>query len=145
MRWLFFLLLIIFHNIPGQAQSVMDKKKSRGDLFFNKHNFEQALQNYLFVYKKEKYTVCFQSRLGKTPWIKPYTDDIIKALAAKGTKSILAFSPSFIADCLETTIEGGVEYKEMFESNGGEKWQLVESLNESDTWIECLKDMVVNS
>ena len=91
---------------------------------------------------REKYTICFQSRLGKTPWIKPYTDDIIKELAAKGVKSILAFSPSFVADCLETTIEGGVEYKELFEEKGGEHWQLVESLNVSPTWVACLKEMV---
>lgn len=92
-----------------------------------------------------KYTVCFQSRLGKTPWIKPYTDDIIKELAAKGIKSILAFSPSFVADCLETTIEGGIEYKELFQEHGGEKWQLVESLNDHPMWIACLKDMVLNN
>ncbi len=89
-----------------------------------------------------KYTVCFQSRLGKDPWIKPYTDDIIKELAEKGVKKVLAFSPSFIADCLETTIEGGVEYKELFEQNGGRHWQLVESLNNHPLWIDCLKDMV---
>lgn len=93
--------------------------------------------------KEGQYTVCFQSRLLKDPWIKPYTDDIIKELGSKGVKSILAFSPSFIADCLETTIEGGEEYKELFEENGGEHWQLVESLNNSPTWVECLKDMVM--
>jgi ferrochelatase len=89
-----------------------------------------------------KYTVAFQSRLGKTPWIKPYTDLVIKDLPVKGIKKVLAFSPSFVADCLETTIEGGVEYKELFEQNGGEKWQLVESLNVSRTWVECLRSMV---
>jgi protoporphyrin/coproporphyrin ferrochelatase len=89
-----------------------------------------------------KYTVAFQSRLGKNPWIKPYTDHIIKDLPAHGKKKVLAFSPSFVADCLETTIEGGVEYKELFEMNGGEKWQLVESLNVSVPWVECLHSMV---
>ncbi len=88
------------------------------------------------------YTTAFQSRLGKTPWIKPYTDDIIKELAGKGVKSVLAFSPSFVADCLETTIEIGDEYKELFEENGGEHWQLVESLNDSDLWVETLVDLV---
>lgn len=91
-----------------------------------------------------QYTVAFQSRLGKTPWIKPYTDDKIQELAAKGIKSILTFSPSFVADCLETTIEGGEEYKELFEKHGGQRWQLVESLNVHPTWVECLKDMVLN-
>ncbi|QMW04117.1 ferrochelatase [Spirosoma foliorum] len=89
-----------------------------------------------------KYTTCFQSRLGSDPWIKPYTDDIIKELPAKGIKSVLAFSPAFVADCLETTIEVGVEYKELFEQAGGKHWQLVESLNDSPIWIEALIDLV---
>lgn len=92
-----------------------------------------------------KYTVAFQSRLGKTPWIKPYTDEIIPELAKKGIKSVLAFSPAFVADCLETTIEVGDEYKEIFEKEGGEHWQLVESLNDSDIWIETLEDLVKNA
>jgi ferrochelatase len=92
-----------------------------------------------------KYTVAFQSRLGKTPWIKPYTDEMIPELINKGAKSILAFSPSFIADCLETTIEGGVEYKELFEEKGGKRWQLVESLNNSEEWIDCLVEMATKN
>ncbi len=91
---------------------------------------------------KDQYTVCFQSRLGKTPWIKPYADEVIPDLAKKGKKKILFFSPSFVADCLETIEEGGEEYKELFEHSGGEHWQLVESLNTSETWIECLKTLV---
>jgi ferrochelatase len=89
-----------------------------------------------------KYTVAFQSRLGKTPWVKPYTDEIIPELAKKGIKSVLAFSPAFVADCLETTIEVGEEYKEIFEKEGGQHWQLVESLNDSDIWVDALKDMI---
>ena len=88
------------------------------------------------------YTTAFQSRLGKTPWIKPYTDDVIKELAGRGVKSVLAFSPSFVADCLETTIEIGDEYKELFQEHGGKDWQLVESLNDSEIWIETLVDLV---
>lgn len=91
------------------------------------------------------YSVAFQSRLGKTPWIKPYTDDLIKELGAKGVKRVLAFSPSFVADCLETTIEGGVEYRDMFKEHGGEHWQLVESLNNHPIWIECMEDLVINN
>jgi ferrochelatase len=91
---------------------------------------------------ESSYTVSFQSRLGKDPWIRPYTDDIITELAGKGVKSVLAFSPSFVADCLETTIEVGEEYKELFEKNGGKHWQLVESLNNHPLWIETLTDIV---
>lgn len=89
-----------------------------------------------------KYTTCFQSRLGKDPWIQPYTEDLVKELPEKGMKRVLAFSPAFVADCLETTIEVGEEYKELFEEHGGEQWDLVESLNDSPLWIELLADLV---
>lgn len=92
--------------------------------------------------KEGTYTTSFQSRLGRDPWIKPYSDLIIKELAESGIKSILTFSPAFVADCLETTIEIGEEYRELFEENGGEKWQLVESLNDSENWIELLSELV---
>jgi ferrochelatase len=91
----------------------------------------------------ENYTVSFQSRLGRDPWIKPYTDEVIKELRAKGITDVLAFSPSFVADCLETTIEIGEEYREIFEELGGKHWQLVESLNVHPLWVETLKSMVL--
>ena len=96
---------------------------------------------------EDDYVVTFQSRLetrAKDPWLKPYTDLVIADLAKEGVKNVLAFSPSFIADCLETTIEVGVEFKEIFEENGGEKWQLVESLNEQPKWIEALEQLSNN-
>ena len=92
--------------------------------------------------KEGTYTTCFQSRLGRDPWVQPYTDDVVKELAANGTKRVLAFSPAFVADCLETTIEVAEEYKEMFEEKGGEHWVLVESLNDSEAWIDLLVDLV---
>jgi ferrochelatase len=91
---------------------------------------------------EDKVVTCFQSRLGKDPWIKPYTEDLIKELSAKGVKKVLVFSPAFVADCLETTVEVGEEYKEQFEELGGEKWDLVPSLNSRDTWVACVKDLV---
>ncbi len=94
---------------------------------------------------EEKFTVCFQSRLGKDPWIQPYAEDVIKKVAKEGKKKVLAFSPAFVADCLETTIEVGDEFKEMFYEEGGEVWQLVESLNSSDLWVDCLEDLIVSN
>ncbi len=94
---------------------------------------------------EDQYTVTFQSRLLKDPWLQPYTDEVLKTLPAKGIKKVLAFSPAFVADCLETTIEVGEEFKEMFEHAGGEKWQLVESLNSNDTWVEAVKSLVLES
>lgn len=84
------------------------------------------------------YTIAFQSRLetrAKDPWIKPYSDIVITDLAKNGAKKVLVFSPAFVTDCLETTIEIGVEYQELFEEYGGEKIQLVESLNGNAEWL----------
>lgn len=92
---------------------------------------------------EDKYTVCFQSRLGKG-WIEPFSDKVIEELGKQGAKKLLVFSPAFVADCLETTIEIGDEYQELFEENGGEHVQLVSSLNESQTWVDCLEDLVKN-
>ncbi len=68
---------------------------------------------------------------------------MIEELAKEGKKKILAFSPAFVADCLETTLEVGEEYKELFMEEGGEEWDLVESLNDHPLWIACLKDLVL--
>ena len=91
---------------------------------------------------KEKYTVCFQSRLGNSPWKKPYTSDVLKDLAARGVKKVLAFSPAFVADCLETIIEISEEYHDEFRAMGGEKVQLVESLNDNPAFITVLEQLV---
>lgn len=92
---------------------------------------------------EEKYTVCFQSRLGKDPWVKPYTEEVLQELTQKGIKKVLAFSPAFVSDCLETTIEVGETYQEQFKHLGGERWDLVESLNVNPTWVECLKGIIL--
>ncbi len=94
---------------------------------------------------KEKVVTCFQSRLGNDPWIKPYTEDLINEMTEKGVKKVLVFSPAFVADCLETTIEVGEEYKEKFIEQGGEAWDLVPSLNSGNTWVECVKHLVTSS
>ena len=93
---------------------------------------------------KDKYIVCFQSRLGKDPWIQPYTESVLHDLAKQGKKKVLAFSPAFVSDCLETTIEVGETYKEDFIEAGGEQWDLVESLNSDPMWIDCLAGIVKN-
>lgn len=91
----------------------------------------------------EKCTTAFQSRLGRDPWVKPYSDQKIEEFAKNGIKKLLVFSPAFVADCLETTVEIGHEYKELFLEHGGEELQLVESLNELPEWLDALKTMVL--
>lgn len=92
----------------------------------------------------EEYTLCFQSRLGSEPWMQPYTSTVLKDLADKGKKRILVLSPAFVADCIETIYEIGVEYQEEFHSYGGEKVQMVESLNADPEWIDALEDIILN-
>lgn len=91
---------------------------------------------------KDKYTICFQSRLGRTPWVKPYTIDVIKELASKGIKKILVLCPAFVADCLETIYEVSEEYNEEFKKLGGTQMTLVESLNDHPLFIEALAKMI---
>lgn len=91
---------------------------------------------------EDRYTVCFQSRLDKN-WLTPFSDKVVEEWGKKGAKKLLVFSPAFTADCLETIIEIGDEYQEIFEEHGGEKVQLVESLNEHPLWIKCLKDLAL--
>lgn len=93
--------------------------------------------------KEGQYTTCFQSRLGKDPWVQPYTSDILEERAKAGDKKLLVFCPAFVADCLETTIEISVEYQEEFEEMGGEQVQLVESLNNHPRWVEGLKNIIL--
>ncbi|WP_026903524.1 ferrochelatase [Pedobacter glucosidilyticus] len=92
----------------------------------------------------DMYSLCFQSRLGNDPWMQPYTSDVLKELAAKGVKRILVLCPAFVADCLETLFEISFEYQEEFEELGGEKVQLVESLNDHPAWIDALEDIILN-
>ena len=102
----------------------------------------QAIATKLSLDEKD-YTVCFQSRLGKEPWLQPYTSQILKAYAARGMKRILVFCPSFVCDCLETTCEISHEYSEDFIKQGGEDLQLVEGLNSHPAWIEALRTLVL--
>lgn len=90
---------------------------------------------------KEKWSVAFQSRLTKN-WLEPFSDEEVIRLAKSGAKKVLIAAPAFIADCLETTVEIGYEYNEIFREHGGEKIQLVESLNSNPEWISVLKQLV---
>ncbi len=91
---------------------------------------------------QDKYSTCFQSLLGRTPWIGPYFQDTMAQLAKSGKKNILVFSPAFVADCLETVNEIAVEYNEEFKKLGGEKLTLVESLNEHPDWVNALVEII---
>ena len=89
----------------------------------------------------DKYSVSFQSRLSNN-WMTPFTDKNLISRAKQGSKNILVTAPSFVSDCLETTVEIGWEYKELFMENGGENLQMVESLNDSPQWISAMEKIL---
>jgi ferrochelatase len=148
-------VIFSYHGLPERQ---VDKAHAKGKCAGSNCEHEINEDN-LFCYKatcyattrllagklqipKEKYTVSFQSRLDEK-WIKPFSDQVVKECAEKGMKKILVFSPAFTADCLETIIEIGDEYQEIFKEHGGEKVQLVESLNDHPLWIKCLRELVL--
>ncbi len=91
---------------------------------------------------KDKYSVSFQSRLGRTPWLKPYTDAELPALAARGVKRLLVICPAFVSDCLETLEEIGLRGRETFLGAGGSEFSLIPCLNEHPLWLHTLERMV---
>ena len=84
------------------------------------------------------WTVSFQSRLGRTPWIKPYTDLVLDELAARGVKRLAVLCPAFVADCLETLEEIGLRARAQFKAAGGEDLILVPSLNATSPWADAV-------
>jgi len=90
----------------------------------------------------EGHSTSFQSRLGRTPWIKPYTDLVLPELAKAGVRRIAVLCPAFVADCLETLEEIGIRAKADFLAAGGEDLRLVPSLNASAPWVETVASFV---
>jgi ferrochelatase len=86
----------------------------------------------------DRATVCFQSRLGRTPWIEPFTDVVIDKLARAGTKRLAVLCPAFVADCLETVEEIGIRARDQFKAAGGEDLVLVPSLNATPAWVTAV-------
>jgi len=88
-----------------------------------------------------KWSISFQSRLGRDPWLKPYTDFEFERLAKQGKKRLLVMCPAFVSDCLETIEEIGMRGKDTFEQAGGESFQLIPCVNEHPRWIDALEGM----
>lgn len=89
-----------------------------------------------------KFSISFQSRLGKDPWLKPYTDFELPRLAKEGKKKMLVICPAFVSDCLETLEEIGMRGRDTFIEAGGKEFALIPCMNEHPLWIEALEKMV---
>jgi ferrochelatase len=86
--------------------------------------------------------VSFQSRLGRDPWLQPYTDHRLEALPAEGCKRLLVICPAFVTDCLETLEEIQEEGREIFLKAGGTEFEQIPCLNDQPHWIEVLAKWV---
>lgn len=91
---------------------------------------------------RERFSVSFQSRLGRTPWIGPYTDEILHELVKKGVRRLAVACPSFVADCLETLEEIAIRGRERFRELGGEDLILIPSLNSDPRWVKAVVGIV---
>ncbi|MCB1170056.1 MAG: ferrochelatase [Leptospiraceae bacterium] len=88
-----------------------------------------------------EWEMTFQSRLGRTPWLKPYTDLRLQDLPEEGIKKVILVSPSFVSDCLETLEELNIRAREDFLAAGGEEFRFVSSLNQNPTWVQEVAGM----
>lgn len=92
-----------------------------------------------------KYSVAFQSRLGKDPWLRPYTDQELVRLFKDGVKRLLVICPAFVSDCLETIEEIGMRGRDLFLEAGGTDFSLIPCLNDHPAWIGALERMVADA
>ena len=91
---------------------------------------------------REEWSVAFQSRLGRTPWILPHTDKELPRLAAAGIKRLAVLCPSFTSDCLETIEEIGLRARAQWRELGGEELVLIPCVNAQPDWVEAVAEMV---
>jgi ferrochelatase len=91
---------------------------------------------------EDKFSIAFQSRLGRDPWLQPYTDHVLETFARTGIRKLLVICPAFVADCLETLEEIGIRGRQSFRDAGGEELTLIPCLNEHPLWIAALEKMV---
>ena len=90
------------------------------------------------------FSLSFQSRLGRIPWIRPYTDDVLISLAKQGARRLAVLTPSFVSDCLETLEEIGIRGAETFRAAGGAHLELIPALNSSEIWAKAASSIIRN-
>jgi ferrochelatase len=146
-------LLFSYHGIPERHIRKTDPTKSHCLTTPNCCNVDSPAHEFCYrhqcyktteLFVKEagipegQYSVSFQSRLGRDPWLKPYTDFELERLAKEGVKKIVVICPAFVSDCLETIEEIGMRGKEDFETAGGESLTLIPCLNDRPDWADVV-------
>jgi protoporphyrin/coproporphyrin ferrochelatase len=127
--------VLSFHGIPI-------KYAQRGDPYAThvKRTTRGLIQR--LGWARDRWTQSFQSLFGRDRWLKPYTDDVLRALAKKGAKRVFIAMPGFTADCLETLDEIGHESRQVFLDAGGEDLYVCPCLNDHPAWIEAMRAII---
>lgn len=129
------ILLASYHGVP---QDYLEK----GDPYHCQCVKTTRLLRDRLGMDENRLRMSFQSRFGPAEWLKPYTDETVKALARSGVKKLAMVMPGFTADCLETIEEIGVENREYFEHHGGEKFARIDCLNDSGPGMDVIEAVV---
>lgn len=125
-----------FHGIPQSYAQKGDPYPAQ--VVRTTRGLQQRLQ-----FPKEKWTQTYQSRFGRSAWLKPYTDDVLEKLAKRGIRKVFVMLPGFTVDCLETIDEIGHESSELFKAAGGEILHACRCLNDHPSWIEAMKTILL--
>ena len=128
-------LLMSFHGLP---QTNVD----RGDPYQRQCEQTASLLAKALGLEQSDWSIGYQSRFGKQPWIQPYTSDVLQSLVTRDIKSVDVVCPGFSADCLETLDEIKVEYRHEFLQLGGKDLDYIPALNERDAHIEMMRQLV---
>ena len=128
-------LLLSFHGIPQRYSDA-------GDPYAAQCGVTARLLAEALALREDEWTLAYQSRVGRAAWLKPYTDEVIPALAARGVKQLDAVCPGFSADCLETLEEVSQRYGELFTCSGGAALRYIPALNARPAHIAALAGLV---
>lgn len=128
-------LLISFHGVPKRYLLA-------GDPYFCQCHASARLIASALNLKDTEWTLSFQSRVGREEWLRPYTDEVIKALPAQGVRRLDVICPGFAVDCLETLEEIAMQNAELFVASGGETLRYIPALNSAGPHVQALADLV---
>ena len=128
-------LVLSFHGVP-------QRMVEQGDPYLKECYASAEQLGAALGLRERQWTMAFQSRFGRGKWLQPSTQNVLRDLGRAGAARVDVFCPGFVADCLETLEEIGMEGKKLFQKAGGGELRLIECLNEEPDWIEALADWV---
>jgi ferrochelatase len=129
-------LLLSFHGLP-------QRNVLAGDPYYCQCQKTGRLLAGALGLDEGSFSVSFQSRFGKLPWVQPYTEPVVQALAARGVRELDVICPGFAADCLETLEEVRLRYGASFRAAGGGELRYIPALNDGAAHLQALRDLVL--